>query len=78
MNKKDNTMYNLMQNLKALRPLLPQGYIKTIAAKTGDCEATVSNALQGRSRRYDIINCAIELALENKAILEKLNKVVNE
>ena len=78
MNKKDNTMYNLMNNLKALRPLLPQGYIKTIAAKTGYCEATVSNALQGRSRRYDIINCAIELALENKAILEKLDKVVNE
>ena len=43
MNKKDNTMCNLMQNLKSLRPLLPQGYIKTIAAKTGDCEATVSS-----------------------------------
>lgn len=78
MNKKDSTMNNLMQNLKALRPMLPKGYIRLIAEKTGDCEATVSNALQGKTRRYDIINCAIELAMENKAILEKLERVVNE
>ena len=25
MNRKDNTMYNLLENLKALRPLLPKG-----------------------------------------------------
>ena len=78
MNKKDNTMNNLMQNLKALRPMLPKGYIKIIADKTGDCEGTISNALQGKTRRYDIIICAIELAMENKAILEKLERVVNE
>ena len=77
MSRKDNTKYNLMQNLKALRPILPKGYTKLIAEKTGCSEMTVSNALQGKTRRYDIINCAIELAMENKAILEKLNEVVN-
>ena len=78
MNRKDNNLYNLMNNLKALRPMLPIGYIKIISEKTGCSEMTVSNALLGRTRRYDIINCAIELAMENKAILEKLDKVVNE
>ena len=78
MNRKDNTMYNLMNNLKALRPMLPKGYIKIISEKTGCSEMTVSNALQGKTRRYDIINFAIELAMENKAILEKLERVVNE
>ena len=78
MNRKDNTMYNLLENLKALRPLLPKGYTKIIANELGVTEITVSNALLGRTRRFDIIERAIELAEANKAIAIRLNEVVNQ
>lgn len=70
-------MYNLLENLKALRPLLPNGYIKIIAKEMGTTGVTVSNALQGKTRRYDIIEKAIELAEANKHIAMRLNEVVN-
>lgn len=78
MNRKDNTMYNLMENLKALRPLLPKGYTTIIAKEMGVTNITVSNALQGRTRRFDIIERAIELAEANKNIAIRLNNVVNK
>lgn len=78
MNRKDNTMYNLLGNLKALRPLLPKGYTKIIANELGVTDVTVSNALQGKTRRYDIIEKAIELAEANKHIAMRLNEFVNK
>lgn len=78
MNRKDNTMYNLLENLKALRPLLPKGYTTIIANEMGVTNITVSNALQGRTRRFDIIERAIELAEANKNIAIRLNNVVNK
>ena len=77
MNRKDNTMYNLLENLKALRPLLPKGYTTIIAKEMGVTNITVSNALLGRTRRFDIIERAIELAEANKNIALRLNNVVN-
>ena len=77
MNRKDNTMYDLMENLKALRPLLPKGYTKIIANELGVTDVTVSNALQGKTRRFDIIERAIELAEENRRIALRLKQVVN-
>ena len=77
MNRKDNTMYNLLENLKALRPLLPKGYTTIIAKEMGVTNITVSNALLGRTRRFDIIGRAIELAEANKNIALRLNNVVN-
>lgn len=78
MNRKDNTMYNLLENLKALRPLLPKGYTTIIAKEMGVTNITVSNALLGRTRRFDIIERAIELAEANKNIAIRLNNVVNK
>lgn len=76
MNRKDPNMLNLQSNLKALRPLLPKGYTKIIAKDLGTTEMTVSNALQGKTRRFDIIERAIELAEENRDIALRLQKVV--
>lgn len=78
MNRKDNTMYNLLENLKALRPLLPKGYTTIIAKEMGVTNITVSNALLGRTRRFDIIERAIELAEANKNIALRLQNVVNK
>lgn len=78
MNRKDNTMYNLLENLKALRPLLPKGYTTIIAKEMGVTNITVSNALLGRTRRFDIIERAIELAEANKNIAIRLQNVVNK
>lgn len=50
MNRKEPNMLNLMENLKALRPLLPKGYTKIIAKDCGTTGVTVSNALQGKTR----------------------------
>lgn len=78
MNRKDNTMYNLLENLKALRPLLPKGYTTIIAKEMGVTNITVSNALLGRTRRFDIIERAIELAEANKNIAIRLQNIVNK
>lgn len=78
MNRKDNTMYNLLDNLKALRPLLPKGYTTIIAKEMGVTNITVSNALLGRTRRFDIIERAIELAEANKNIAIRLKNVVSK
>lgn len=78
MNRKDNTMYNLLENLKALRPLLPKGYTTIIAKEMGVTNITVSNALLGRTRRFDIIERAIELAETNKNIAIRLQNVVKK
>ena len=79
MNKTDSTAYkSMVNNLNSLRAFLPKGYIKIIAEQTGHSEATISNALQGKTRRYDIIDKAIDMALENKRIAERLNEVVNK
>lgn len=77
MNRKDTTVLNLLENLKALRPLLPKGYTKIIAKDCCTSEVTVSNALQGKTRRFDIIERAIELAEENRRIALKLKDVVS-
>ena len=76
MNRKEPNMLNLMENFKALRPLLPKGYTKIIAKDCGTTEVTVSNALQGKTRRFDIIERAIELAEENRKIALRLQEVV--
>lgn len=76
MNKREPDMMGVINNLKALRPLLPKGYTKIIAKDCGTTEVTVSNALQGKTRRFDIIERAIELAEDNKRIALRLKEVV--
>lgn len=67
----------VIENLKKLRAMLPAGYMDSIAKKFNVTPATVSNALQGRTRRFDIIEYAVELAEKNKRITDRLEEVVN-
>ena len=77
MNKK--TGYEkITEDLKKLRFLLPVGYMDMIANKCGVSKPTVSNTLLGKTRRFDIIEYAIELAEKNKRIAERLESVVNQ
>lgn len=76
MSNKEPNRPNLMDNLRALRPLLPKGYTKLIAKDCDTTEVTVSNALQGKTKRFDIIERAIELAEENRKIMLRLQDVV--
>ena len=77
MNKK--TGYEkITEDLKKLRFLLPVGYMDMIANKFGVSKPTVSNTLLGKTRRFDIIEYAIELAEKNKRIAERLESVVNQ
>lgn len=69
--------FDLKERLAKLRPLLPNGYTVIIAEKCNTNPMTVSNALSGKTRRYDIINCAIELAEENRKIVKELDRVIN-
>lgn len=76
-NRKANEL-NMYKNLEKLRLLLPVNYTKMISEKFGVSEQTACNAMSGKSRRFDIIKYAIELAEENKSIVKKLAEVVNQ
>lgn len=78
MNRENNMKNNFLENLKDIKMFLPKGYTKIIAKEIGTTEMTVSNALQGKTRRYDIIEKAIELAEANKHIAMRLNEFVNK
>ena len=77
MNKKKG-YEKITEDLRKLRFLLPLDYMDRITQKFGVSRTTVTNALLGRTRRFDIIQYAIELAEENKRIAQRLNEVVNQ
>lgn len=52
------------QQLNELKSKLPKGWCKTIANQMGVTNATVTNALNGKFGRMDIIECAINLVRE--------------
>lgn len=78
MNRKGNEFNEMMANLKKLRQWLPAGYVAVLAERTGLSTATVSNSLLGRTRRFDVIRAAIEMAKEQKAVADELKRLVNE
>lgn len=78
MNRKGDGIDEMLKNIKRLRQWLPNGYVSIIANELGVNPMTVSNALQGKSRRFDIIKKAVDLAKEQKAIADELKQLVNE
>ena len=58
MNRKEGYT-EVMENLRRLRCFLPVGYMGMITKKFGVTKSTVSNALLGKTRRFDIIEYAI-------------------
>ena len=67
----------LLDNLRILRGMLPKGYTKKIADEMGVSAMTVTNAMWGRTRRFDIIDRAVEMAEEYNKTKKKLNEIVN-
>lgn len=77
MKRFDNSEYlTIVENLKKLRHLLPKGYTKTLAAEFEVPEATVSNTMLGRTRRFDIIERAVEMAEKNRVVVERLATLI--
>jgi hypothetical protein len=68
----------MTEELEKLKKYLPTGYTTTLVREFGVTEATISNALCGKYRRFDIIKRAIEMAKESMAIQKELEETVNE
>lgn len=66
-----------LDNLRIIRGMLPKGYTKKIAEEMGVSAMTVTNAMWGRTRRFDIIDRAVEMADEYNKTKKKLNEVAN-
>jgi hypothetical protein len=49
-----------------------------LAEEFGVTQVTITHALMGKYRRFDIIARATEMAEENIAILKKVSETVNE
>lgn len=75
MNIENNKEYR--DNLKKLKKQLPRGYTLKLANEIGTTQQTVSNALLGRTRRFDIVEKAIEMAKRGKQTAQQLNDFVN-
>jgi hypothetical protein len=64
--------------LKKLKKYLPTGYTLKLAEEFGVTPMTVTYALSGKRRRFDIIKRAVELAKESIAIQKELKEAVGE
>ena len=66
------------EDFEKLKKFLPKGFTKILAEEFGVTDVTISNSLNGKSKRFDIIKRAIEMAKENINIKNELNAVVSE
>ena len=66
------------EELQKMKTNLPKGYTRTLAKEFGVTDVTVCNSLNGKTRRFDIIKRAIEMARKNIAIKKELKKIVGE
>jgi len=66
----------ITKELEALKKKLPKGFTEKLATEFNVSKATITYALQGKNRRYDIIYRAIELAKETNKIEKKLEETI--
>ena len=66
----------MIEDLEILKKKLPKGFTVRLAKQFRVTPMTVTNALKGRHRRFDIIQGAIELAEETNRIENQLKEVV--
>lgn len=64
-------------NLRKLRSQLPRGYTLKLANEIGTTQQTITNALWGRTRRFDIVEKAIEMAKRGEQTAQQLKEFVN-
>ena len=68
----------MVEALEQLKKRLPKGWTVILAKEFNCSPMTVTNALLGKHRRYDIIEGAIRLANETIEIENKLKEVANQ
>lgn len=67
------------EQLNALKKKLPKAWAKTIAKEMGVTPATVTNAMNGKFGRTDIVQRVIDLARETTLATQKsLEEVLKE
>jgi hypothetical protein len=66
----------MVEDLEILKKRLPKGFTVRLAEKFNVTPTTVTNALKGRHRRFDIIQGAIEMAEETNRIESQLKEIV--
>ena len=67
----------MVEALEQLKKRLPKGWTVKLAKEFNCSPMTVTNALQGKHRRYDIIEGALRMANETIEIENKLKQVAN-
>jgi len=66
------------EDLEKIKKYLPVGYTRKLAKEFGVTDVTVVNSLLGKTKRYDIIKRAIDMAKDNIGIVNELKEVVGE
>jgi hypothetical protein len=60
------------EELNKIKQYLPRGYCRLLANEFNVSDMTVSNALRGKNKHFNIILGAIKIAKANKSIMNKL------
>lgn len=63
------------ENYDKLIKLLPPGYGLKLAKEFKVTNVTVCNSLRGKTKRFDILKRAIEMAKENADVLSQLKSL---
>jgi predicted transcriptional regulator len=66
------------KELEKLKKHLPKGFTRTLAKEFGVTDVTISHALSGKHRRFDIIQRAVEMARETAKTRRELNDVIED
>ncbi|MDR1240747.1 MAG: hypothetical protein LBK29_02600 [Oscillospiraceae bacterium] len=65
----------MVDELEVLKKRLPKGFTKRLAKEFKVTPTTVTNALKGRYRRFDIIERAVKMAEEYNQLEQRLKDV---
>ena len=66
------------EELEKLKKYLPTGFTRILAREFEVTDVTVCNSLNGKTRRYDIIQRAIEMAKGNLETMKDLKETVGQ
>ena len=63
------------EELEKIKEYLPTGYTRVLSKEFGVTDVTISNSLNGKTKRFDIIKRAIEMAKENIGVKKELEEL---
>jgi hypothetical protein len=78
-NKEENVQMHIEKAYKIIDNYLPVNYVDAVLKKlpkdTDVSKGIIRNAKKKLSKRIDVINALVEVALDNKALQDKLKKL---